>query len=122
MTVGVTGDESEEAEGCALHDIVRLLSRAHMLEVLYEFMRRGPGPHRFVDLQRSLGVPPNTLSERLRELVTARLVERMVFDDTPPRVEYRVTPLALELQPTFDSLRAFSLARPSEPAAEGGMP
>jgi len=47
---------------------------------------------RFNDLLRQLrGISPRTLSDRLKELETLRLIERNAFAEIPPRVEYELT-------------------------------
>ena len=47
------------------------------------------GPRRFVDFQASLpGVAPNTLSARLKALEDNGLVQRALYSERPPRVEY----------------------------------
>jgi len=47
---------------------------------------------RFKDLERRLvGMSPKTLSDTLKRLKEAGLVERQSFNEIPPRVEYRLT-------------------------------
>lgn len=44
-------------------------------------------------MQRSLaGLSTKVLNERLRKLLRFGLIEREVFAEVPPRVEYRLTP------------------------------
>lgn len=50
------------------------------------------GPRRFQDFQDSLaGVAPNTLSARLKTLETQGVVERRLYSEHPPRLEYQLT-------------------------------
>lgn len=47
---------------------------------------------RFNDLLRQLkGVSPRTLTDRLKELASLRLIERTVYPEVPLRVEYALT-------------------------------
>jgi len=47
---------------------------------------------RFNDLVRQLkGISPRTLTDGLRELESLGLVERTLFPEVPPRVEYTIT-------------------------------
>ena len=47
---------------------------------------------RFQDLQETLdGIPPNTLSTRLKMLEEAGIVERRFYEQHPPRAEYVLT-------------------------------
>ena len=53
---------------------------------------------RFNELRSRLGrVSTSTLSARLGDLERLGLIERTVYPDTPPRVEYSLTPRGREL-------------------------
>jgi DNA-binding HxlR family transcriptional regulator len=49
------------------------------------------GIRRFDDFQQGLGIARNTLSERLRRLVDAGLLEKRVYETQPLRHEYLLT-------------------------------
>ncbi|WP_345429965.1 helix-turn-helix domain-containing protein [Actinoallomurus vinaceus] len=49
------------------------------------------GIRRFDEFQRELGIARNTLSERLRRLVGAGLLEKRVYETLPMRHEYLLT-------------------------------
>ena len=67
-----------------------------------------PGCRRFSELQRSLvGISPKTLSDRLRRLEDAGVVNRACFAEMPPRVEYRLTDKGHALLPILESMRDF---------------
>ena len=51
------------------------------------------------------GVSPKTLTERLRAMERQGIVDRVVFAEVPPRVEYTLSPLGQTLRPVLDSLR-----------------
>jgi DNA-binding HxlR family transcriptional regulator len=55
------------------------------------------GLRRFDDFQRSLGVARNVLTDRLGRLVDAGVLERVPYQDRPPRYEYQLTPMGREL-------------------------
>src|SRR5215211_1185304 len=66
------------------------------------------GQRRFSELERSLtGISPKTLSERLKRLEEAEVVERKCFAEVPPRVEYSLTEKGFALLPVIDQMRAF---------------
>ena len=66
-----------------------LLGRRWVLAIVYA---SHGGVIRFNEFKRTLeGIPPRTLAQRLQELEEAGILERHVFDDRPPRVEYRLT-------------------------------
>lgn len=55
---------------------------------------------RFNQLQRNLtGITHRTLSRQLREMETHRLINRNDFNETPPHVEYSLSPLGYSLKP-----------------------
>ena len=55
------------------------------------------GLRRFEEFQRSLGVARNVLTDRLARLVEAGVLERVPYQEHPPRHEYRLTPMGREL-------------------------
>lgn len=66
------------------------------------------GCRRFSELERSLtGISPKTLSERLKRLEEARVIERHCFAEVPPRVEYSLTAKGHALLPVIESMREF---------------
>jgi DNA-binding HxlR family transcriptional regulator len=63
------------------------------------------GEKRFSELKRGIpGISQRTLSQQLRELQGAGIVERTVYPDTPPRVVYSVTSLGESLRPLLESM------------------
>jgi DNA-binding HxlR family transcriptional regulator len=64
------------------------------------------GPRRFQDFQDSLaGVAPNTLSARLKTLEAQGVIERRLYSDHPPRLEYHLTEKGRELGPVLRALK-----------------
>lgn len=65
--------------------------------------------YRFLELQRKLpGISEKVLTEKLRELESDALVERVSYPEIPPRVEYRLTPLGLRLFTVLDCLQLWA--------------
>src|SRR5262249_7176556 len=62
------------------------------------------GASRFDDLQRSLGLARNVLTERLQRLCAEGLLERRRYQDRPPRYEYAQTQKARDLWPVLAAL------------------
>lgn len=66
------------------------------------------GIQRFSDLQRSLkGVSHKVLTAQLRDLEADGVVHRTIHPEVPPRVEYALTDLGIELLPVLDGLHAW---------------
>lgn len=64
------------------------------------------GPLRFSELRRHIGgISQKMLTQTLRDLERDGLVERTVYAEVPPRVEYKLTPLGETLCPPLAALR-----------------
>jgi DNA-binding HxlR family transcriptional regulator len=55
------------------------------------------------------------LSERLRDLEAARLLEREVIPSSPPTVEYRMTETGQRLEPIIEAMVAYADDPPDTP-------
>jgi DNA-binding HxlR family transcriptional regulator len=63
------------------------------------------GRIRFTELARALnGVTQKMLTQQLREMERNGLVERKVFAQVPPKVEYSLTELGMSLRPVVDAM------------------
>ena len=66
------------------------------------------GINRFSALERSLaGISPKTLSERLKSLERAGVITRKSYAEVPPRVEYSLTEMGIDLIPLIDHMRDY---------------
>lgn len=66
-------------------------------------------PARFAELHHAVdGLSKRVLSERLRELESLRLVDRIVDPGPPIAVTYRLTERGQGLRPALDALRAWA--------------
>ena len=69
---------------------------------------------RFSELQRAIpGVSQKMLIQQLRELERDGIVQRTVFPQVPPKVEYVLTLWGQAMCPALDSLLEWAAARPS---------
>ncbi len=63
------------------------------------------GTKRFGELKKSLnGITQKVLTNNLREMEASGLVNRKVYAEVPPRVEYSLTETGLSLKPILDSM------------------
>ena len=61
------------------------------------------GPMRYTELKKSIeGISERMLVAQLKELEQAGIVERQVYPEVPPRVEYSLTPLGIAMRPMLD--------------------
>jgi len=83
-----------------------LLERRWLLQMV---VAAHAGAVRFNEFGTSVvGISPRMLSCRLRDLERAGIIERIVIPDSPPRVEYRLTPRGQALGPLVDALRHYA--------------
>ncbi len=67
------------------------------------------GPRRFNQLQRELGgITHRTLTKNLREMEAKNLLIRKVYQEIPPHVEYRLSPLGISLKPILTAMHEWS--------------
>lgn len=62
------------------------------------------GVRRFEHFTRDLGIARNVLTDRLGRLVDAGILERQLYQDRPPRYEYRLTRKGRDLLPVLVTL------------------
>ena len=81
-----------------------LLERRHAITILWASTS---GAVRFNEFRQAVsGVAPKTLSERLRELEQAGVLERRLVDASPPYAEYRLTDRGRKLASVVERLNA----------------
>ncbi len=81
------------------HAATELIGKRWTAAILYSLFHETT---RFSDLETSIpGLSSRMLSERLKELESAGLVQRNVIPETPVRVEYTLTTKGDALRPIF---------------------
>src|SRR5438270_11590950 len=87
-----------------VRETASLLERRWQLSVLYAALSGALRFNEFADAVA--GISPRMLSERLRDLEAAGLVQRSVLPTSPPTVEYRLTARGRKLGPLVGARRA----------------
>jgi DNA-binding HxlR family transcriptional regulator len=102
---GSAGLETPSSFGCPVARTAQLIGNKWTPLIVRDLAN---GQRRFSELERSLiGISPKTLSERLKRLEEALVVERQCFAEVPPRVEYSLTQKGFALLPVIDQMREF---------------
>jgi len=66
------------------------------------------GTHRFGELSRKMaGISQATLTSQLRFLEKEKMIERIVYAEIPPKVEYKLSDLGKEFQGVLDAIQSF---------------
>lgn len=82
--------------------------------------RLSNGTMRYGELKKDIeGISERMLVAQLRELETDGIVERIVYAEVPPRVEYRLTKLGNSLTPVLSAMSKWGdMHRIQKPAAK----
>lgn len=97
----ITKEQSEEC--VMLHSAWNDLTKVWTLPVIHALGLKEPA--RFNELKRRIhGISATSLAERLNELDQRKIIERKVFPETPPRVEYSLTEKGIELRALLGDL------------------
>lgn len=100
--------EKFELDQCPIRQVVSKVSGKWSLLALHAIRRYQPV--RFNDLQRAIpDVSTKMLSATLRSLEADDLVQRTVYAEVPPRVDYRLTSRGCSLMPLLDGLTQWAL-------------
>lgn len=95
----------EELPACPVETTLTLVGNKWQALILRDLME---GPVRFTELQRSVGgISQKVLTSSLRTMEARGIVNREVFAEVPPRVEYSLTELGHSLQPIIDAMAAW---------------
>ena len=86
---------------CSIAATLAVIGDRWTVLILREIFR---GHHRFSEIQAELGVAKNLLSDRLGQLVEADVLERVPYQERPPRSEYRLTPKGADLSASLIAL------------------
>ncbi|MET7399847.1 helix-turn-helix domain-containing protein [Dactylosporangium sp. NPDC005572] len=94
------------APGCSVQDVVDRVAGKWSVCIL---VAAADGPIRFTELERAIaGISRRMLTLTLRNLERDGLLVRTVYPTVPPRVEYAVTPMALELHAALVTLTTWA--------------
>lgn len=91
--------------GCSVEAAISLIDGKWKCVILFHLLG---GTLRFNEIRRLVGgVTQRTLTNQLRELEDDGLIERKVYAQVPPKVEYTISPLGRSLEPILVTLKAW---------------
>jgi DNA-binding HxlR family transcriptional regulator len=97
---------SNQESKCPIQAVVNIIGGKWKLSILYQLFQ---GTKRYGELKRL--VPEATermLTLQLRELEAFGIVQRTVYPEVPPKVEYSLTELGLSLEPVLQTMLDWS--------------
>jgi DNA-binding HxlR family transcriptional regulator len=95
----------KELPACPVETTLLLIGDKWKVLILRDLI---DGTKRFGELRKSIGsISQKMLTQQLREMEEDGLVERKVYAEVPPRVEYSLTEDGVSLKPILDSLSAW---------------
>ena len=94
-----------ELPACPVETTLLLISDKWVVLILRDLRA---GTKRFGELMKSVtGISQKVLTEKLRSMEEHELVNRTVYPEVPPRVEYSLTSLGESLYPVLDALETW---------------
>jgi len=107
-TKGKSRHVNYDFPACPVEATLELIGGKWKGIVLYYLL---DGRLRFSELKRQIGcVTQRMLTKQLRELEEAGLINRIVYAEVPPRVEYELTKEGKTLKPILNSLKKWGEA------------
>lgn len=90
---------------CPVFLTLQLIAHKWSVRILHQLLHAPANTLRFGQLQRGLdGITQRELTKHLREFEKAGIVERTVYPEVPPRVEYRLTGAGHSLLKPIDEI------------------
>lgn len=91
---------------CSLQLLDALIGGKWKMRIVWYLLS---GTKRFSELSRLIpGITQKTLTQQLRELEEADIVQRKIYAEMPPRVEYSLTEYGLNLRTALKDLSVWS--------------
>ena len=92
----------EKLPACPVETTLTLISDKWKVLILRDLL---PGTKRFGELRKSIGhVSQKVLTAQLRQMEQSGLVNRKVYAEVPPKVEYSLTGVGYSLKPILDAM------------------
>lgn len=89
--------------GCSVEAAIGLIDGKWKCIILFHLL---PGTMRFNEIRRMIGsITPRMLTNQLRELEEDGLIDRKVYAQVPPKVEYSLSPLGRSMEPILHALK-----------------
>lgn len=97
--------QAKELPACPVEATLTLIGDKWKVLILRDLL---PGTKRFGELKKYIGnVSQKVLTAQLRDIEESGLINRKVYAEVPPRVEYSLTELGMSLKPILDAMQSW---------------
>ena len=94
--------KSKDLPKCPIETTLKMLGCKWKVLIIRELLT---GTKRFGELKRAVtGITQKVLTSKLREMEELGLLEREVYPQIPPKVEYTLTDIGYSFRPVLESL------------------
>ncbi len=98
-------DKVKELPACPVETTLTLIGDKWKVLILRDLLT---GTKRFGELKKSIGsVSQKVLTAQLRDMEDSGLIDRKVYAEVPPKVEYSLTELGHSLEPILDAMKVW---------------
>jgi DNA-binding HxlR family transcriptional regulator len=103
-----------DGQDCSVARALEVVGERWTLLIVRELLKQ---PSRFLELERTLGIAKNVLTNRLEKMVALEIVEKTSVSETRDWGEYRLTARGRDLFPVINALMAWgdTYAAPNGP-------
>ncbi len=102
-----SGSYQTDRNSCPVEATLEAIGGRWKVLILHELFN---GTRRFGELHRGLhGITQKMLTQQLREMERDGLINREVYVQVPPKVEYSLTALGKTLHPVLDSMHIWGI-------------
>lgn len=99
--------EDKKQVGCPVETTLAIIGGRWKVLILQELFS---GVKRFGELHRALaGITQKMLTQQLRELERDGIINRMVYAQVPPKVEYSLTEFGMTLRPILETMHEWGV-------------
>lgn len=93
--------ELKDLPKCPIAVVLKLLSCKWKFFIIRDLLE---GSRRFGELKKMTGCSQKILTVKLREMEEDGLIERRVFAEVPPRVQYTLTDIGYSIAPVLEAM------------------
>lgn len=96
---------SKDLPKCPIETTLKMLGCKWKVLIIRELLT---GTKRFCELKKSVtGITQKVLTAKLRDMESLGIIERKVYEQTPPKVEYSLTDIGYSLREVIDALKVW---------------